>query len=278
MEAASAVKGRHHSVWEWVVVGIFGLFFVLPMLAMGRFALQRVPVALLGRHTLFSRWTLKGVTSTLTDEKFRPALLLSLRLGILTVLLVLFLMVPTVLWIRLAAPRWRPLVEAASLLPYVVPPIALVVGVAGAYRDSVPWIVSSNEGLVPLYAVLCLPFAFRSLDAGVAAIDIRTLVDASRNLGAGTYRTLMSVLVPNLWVSIISTAFLCFAVVMGEFAIASLLLKQTLPAYMVEAQGQEPQGAMAVSLMLLVLTTTLFALIGRLDGRHGRSARKEPHT
>jgi ABC-type spermidine/putrescine transport system permease subunit II len=75
------------------------------------------------------------------------------------------------------------------------------------------------------------------------------------------------VLIPNLWVSIASTTFLGFAVVLGEFAISSLLLKPTLPMFMAEAQGQEPQGAMAVGLLLLLFTTLLFFLIGRLQKR-----------
>lgn len=250
---------------------VCALFFIVPMLTMARFALQRVPVVLLGRDTIFSRWTLKGVVSTFTDEKFRPAMFLSVRLGLLTVVLVLFLMVPTVLWVHTKAPRWRPVVEVMSMLPYVVPPIALVVGVSGAFRDSIPWLVASNNGLVPLYAVLCLPFAFRSLDAGASSLDLRTLVDAGHNLGAGTGRLLWSVLLPNMAVPIAATGFLSFAVVMGEFAIASLLLKPTLPAYMVEAQGQEPQGAMAVALLLLVLTSAMFVVIGRMNRRRNLS-------
>ena len=261
------MKRKHLPLWEWVVITVCSVFFIVPMLTMARFALQRVPVVLLGRATLFSRWTLDGVVSTLTDEKFRPAMLLSVRLGVMTVALVLVLMVPTVLWVHLGAKRWRPVVEVASMLPYVVPPIALVVGVSGAYRNTFPWIVASNNGLVPLYAVLCLPFAFRSLDAGASSLDLRTLVDASRNLGAGTARLVWSVLLPNLAVPIAATGFLSFAVVMGEFAVASLLLKPTLPAYMVEAQGQEPQGAMAVALILLVMTSLLFVLIGRMNRR-----------
>ena len=54
---------------------------------------------------------------------------------------------------------------------------------------------------------------------------------------------------------------------LGEFAISSLLLKPTLPMFMVQAQGQEPQGAMAVGLLLLLFTTLLFFLIGRFQKR-----------
>jgi putative spermidine/putrescine transport system permease protein len=255
------MKKKH--VWEWAVIAIALIFFFVPLLAMTRFALQRVPMALLGRDTLFSRWTIDGVIDILVEEKFRESLWLSFRLGLLSSILLIALMLPTVLWLHLRVPRWRVTIELLSMLPYVVPPIALVVGVSGAFRESFPWIITSNYGLVPLYVVLCLPFAFRTLDAGAGAIDIRTLVNASSSLGASPLTTLRRVLIPNMRGAIYSTCFLGFAVVMGEFAISSLLLKPTLPLYMVEAQGQEPQGAMAVGLLLLLFTTLLFFLIGR---------------
>ncbi len=40
------------------------------------------------------------------------------------------------LWVHLRLPKARPLVEFLTVLPYVVPPIALVVGVAGTFRDA----------------------------------------------------------------------------------------------------------------------------------------------
>lgn len=67
-----------------------------------------------------------------------------------------------------------------------------------------------------------------------------------------------------------TTAFLSIAVVLGEYAIAGLLLKPTLPTYMVEAQGQQPQGAMAVALLLLAGTSALFALIGLTTNNRGK--------
>ncbi len=70
------------------------------------------------------------------------------------------------------------------------------------------------------------------------------------SLGASWQQTFRKVLIPNLRTAILTTSFLAFAVVMGEFAISSLLLKRTLPTYMVEAQGREPQGAMGCRLVV----------------------------
>ncbi len=84
------------------------------------------------------------------------------------------------------------------MLPYVVPPIALVVGVIGAYQDTAAVVLQQQYVLIPFYAVLAMPFTYRSLDAGLRAIDLRTLVDASRSLGAGWTTTMFRVLVPNM--------------------------------------------------------------------------------
>src|SRR5439155_1155024 len=54
----------------------------------------------------------------------------ALALGmVLPVVVVLVLMVPTVVLVDLRLPRWRTTVELLTLLPLVLPPIALVVGV-----------------------------------------------------------------------------------------------------------------------------------------------------
>lgn len=254
-------------LWAWVVITLAAIFFVLPMLAMARFAFQRVPVALLGRNTLFDRWTLDGLVDMFRDPDFRPALWLSLRISVLTVALTLLVMLPTALWVNVQAPRLRSMVETATLLPYVIPPIALVVGAGGAFRDLAPWFLRSDYCLVPFYAVLAMPFTFRSLDTGLRSIDLKTLIEASRSLGAPLTTTLLRVVVPNITSALSGTVFLTITVVLGEFTIASLLLKPTLPLYMSYSQGRNPQGALGLAILLLALTTLLFFAATRLRRR-----------
>lgn len=254
-------------LWAWVVITLAAIFFVLPMLAMARFAFQRVPVALLGRNTLFDRWTLDGLVDMFRDPDFRPALWLSLRISVLTVALTLLVMLPTALWVNVQAPRLRSMVETATLLPYVIPPIALVVGAGGAFRNLAPWFLRSDYCLVPFYAVLAMPFTFRSLDTGLRSIDLKTLIEASRSLGAPLTTTLLRVVVPNITSALSGTVFLTITVVLGEFTIASLLLKPTLPLYMSYSQGRNPQGALGLAILLLALTTLLFFGATRLRRR-----------
>ena len=73
--------------------------------------------------------------------------------------------------------------------------------------------------------MLSLPYMYRSIDAGLRAIDIHTLTEAAQSMGAGWTRILVQIIFPNLRVSILSGAFLTLAIVMGEFTIASYLAR-----------------------------------------------------
>ena len=66
------------------------------------------------------------------------------------------------------------------------------------------------------------------------------------------------------------SSFLTVAVVLGEYTMARVLLKRTLPAFMAQYQGREPQGGMALALTALVATTALFALLSVLTRRRGQ--------
>jgi len=243
-----------------VVLVVSVVFFAMPLLALARFALQNVPTVLLGWDTLFDKWSLKGVTGVFKEEQFWVSLRLSLKLALGTVLITLFLLLPTAIWVHLRVPKARSFVEFVTVLPYMIPAIALVAGIV-VIKPQARWFLNSDLSLIPFYVVLALPFTYRSFDAGLKALDLRTLVDASRSLGAGWGTTVMKVLVPNLRTSIIYASFLTAAVVMGEYTLADTLLIESLPPFQQKFVGREPQAGYGVNLLALVSTTLLFAMV-----------------
>ena len=255
-----------------LVVIVCALFFVLPLLSMMRFSFQNVPMINLGKSTLLKGWSSEGVTKAFRDKEFQSALALSVKLAVGTVLLTLVLLIPTTLWVHIRIPKARAFVEFLTVLPYVIPSIALVAGVL-PLKPHARWFLNSNYSLIPFYAVLALPFTYRSLDAGIKAIDVKTLVDAARSLGAGWGTVLRKAIIPNIRAAIISASFLTAAVVLGEYTMARLLLKRTLPAFMAQYQGREPQGGMALALPALVGTTMLFVLLSVLTRPRGARRR-----
>lgn len=254
---------------RWVFLGVLGVYFLVPQLAMARFAFQNVPVALLDASTIGSKWSFSALGDALSQPALWDAVKVSAILAVLAVLLDLALLLPLSILAEIRAPRLRPILSGLTLLPWVIPPIALVVGVSATFRAVAPWFLSSTLSLVPFYAVWAMPFTYRALDAGLRAINARTLVEAARSLGASAPTVLFRVLIPNLSASIVAASGLTAALVLGEFAFASLLLKDTLPTYLVNYQRQAPQGGMALALAVMVLTAVALGSVVHMLRRRG---------
>ena len=191
---------------------------------------------------------------------------LSIGLALMTCLFSLVLMLPTLLILHLKAPQMLPVAEGFSVLPYVVPAIALVSAVGPLYRIILPQALNSPLGLVPLYMVVIMRFVYRSLDAGIRVVDVRTLWDASSSLGAGAVTTLVRAILPNLRSAIMSASLLGCAIVLGEFAIAQLLLKTTFPVILSQIGTSHPHSAAALAFITIMVTWILLGLLSMVGG------------
>jgi putative spermidine/putrescine transport system permease protein len=254
-----------------VLAGII-VFYALPMLSMARFAFQRVPMYLLSWDTIFSRWTIAPLIDAVRKPEFLSAAGLSLGLAAATTILTVVLLLPTLAYVHVALPEARSVLDTIAALPFVVPAIALVVGITGAFRDIAPWFTRSDLSLAPFYVIIALPFTYRAIDNSLAAIDLRTIVDAARSLGADWGTILRQVIVPNVRSGLATAALLGATVVLGEFTVASLLLKNTLPLYLAQSQGLDPQGSFSVALGVMGLTTLLLGIVNRASVRRGITA------
>ncbi|HEX4521221.1 MAG TPA: ABC transporter permease subunit [Gaiellaceae bacterium] len=254
------------SPFALVVLGLAALYFLIPLAATLLFSLDSSQT---GKCCSLDAWSF-----VFHDGEFWSSLQTSLILAAETIAISLLLLVPTVYWIHLRLPRMRPVMSFLALLPFVIPPIVLAVGLLDVFRGSPSWFYDSPYGfLVGAYVILAFPYMFFSLDAGFRAIDVHTLTEASHSLGAGTIRTLGKVILPNIRVAALSGSFLALAIVMGEFTIASLASFPTFPTYIEAVQQTQAYGAAAVSFLSFALTWVAMGsllLVGR--GRPGRFA------
>jgi putative spermidine/putrescine transport system permease protein len=255
------VRRMPRSGWVWLALG--GLYFLLPLAATAEFSLKE------GDSYSFGPYK-----EIFNDPQFRDTFFLSLKLALAAIVVSLLLFIPTVYWVHLRVPRLRSLVEFLSVLPFVVPPIVLIVGLLYVYNVNwVPiWFLESTRFLVPGYVVLSFPFMFRALDVSFRSIDVHTLTEAAQSLGAGWGRTLLKVILPNITAGALSGAFLTFALVMGEFTMAHIALFNTFPTY-INYIGQT-QANPAAALTIISFGLTWFALLGILlvGRRPGRGA------
>ncbi len=178
---------------------------------------------------------------------------------------------PTAYWVNLRAQSLRSLVTFVCVLPFVVPPIVLVVGLLGFF-SSQTWFVSTPQFLVPGYVVLCLPYVWFSLDSGFRALDVRTLSEAAASLGADPVRTLVQVILPGLRAAMLAAALLvATAIVLGEFTMASLWLLNTFPVFVAYVGQTQAGGAAALTIVSIgMLWAAMLVLAVSTRGRHAR--------
>jgi putative spermidine/putrescine transport system permease protein len=119
-------KRRSYPVWRWIILLLTAVYFLIPLYAALRFA---------------------GIASfgdVVHQTGFSDALILSLKLAVITTVLTMALMVPTTIYVHLRLPRLRRLLESITILPIVIPPVVLIVGVlevAPGYLKSTPYLL-----------------------------------------------------------------------------------------------------------------------------------------
>ena len=164
---------------------------------------------------------------------FWHTLKISFLLALETIVISLRIFVPTIYWVHLKLPRLRPVIAFLALIPFVVPPIVMVVGLLDVYKGTPNWFYAQPWGfLAAAYVILAFPYMFFSLDAGFRSIDVHTLTEASQSLGASWPTTLVKVILPNIRAAALAASFLTLAIVMGEFTIANLAAFHTFPIFL----------------------------------------------
>ncbi len=242
-------KQRSYPVWRWTILTLAGLYFLVPLYAALKFA------------------GFKAFPDVVHQTGFTAALALSLRLAVITTFLTLILMVPTTVYVHLSLPRLRRMLEVVTILPIVIPPVVLIIGVL----QIAPAGLKGTPDLLGLeYVVLAMPFAYRSIDAGLRALDLKTLFEASSSLGAGWLTTLWRVVLPNLRTALLSAVVLTVALVLGEFTMASLDLYQTFPVWIVNFEQSSGPVSTAASLLALFVTWLFLMGIVTMASRRAR--------
>jgi len=254
-------RRRLGAPWAWLVFIIGILYFVVPLLVTFEISLRAKPF-------------LAAYTNSFKDAHFVSSLAYSFIVGVITVILSIALIVPTAYWVRLRAPRLRPIVEFVTLLPFVIPPVVLVFGLIRAYKGPPLPLTRTDLGstalLVFAYIILSLPYMYRSVDAGLRAIDIRTLTEAAQSLGAGWVLIITRIILPNLRVALLSGAFLSLAIVIGEYTMASYLARPAFGPYLQNLGANRTYEPAAVSLISFGLTWLAMIAIS-LFGRGSRT-------
>jgi putative spermidine/putrescine transport system permease protein len=261
-----AGRRRRLNLFRYLVFAAFGLFFSLPLLATARFSLEG---SQLGTWSI-AAW--KQIVSYPGPPPLLSSVEITLELAVITSGVVLVLLVPTMIWIRLRVQWIGRAFEFLCLLPLTIPGIVLVVGLAPIYNFIRHYQLSALQ-LFWAYVILALPYAYRALSAGLGAMDVTTLSEAARSLGANWFTVIVRVIAPNMWLAILNAMLLTSALVLGEFTIAYLLLYNNLQVNLYFISRATPNAAVlfSTSLGALIFAFVLLLILSYVGRRrHAR--------
>jgi molybdate transport system permease protein len=209
----------------------------------------------------------------LGEPQVRVALRLSLECSLGAVAISLLIGVPLAYLLARVDFRGHSVVRALTTLPMVLPPVvggvALLLafgrrGLAGQWLDRAFGITLpfTTAGAILAEAFVAMPFLIITTEAGLRAMD-RRFEDAAATLGAGRWTTFRRVTLPLIGPSLGAGAALCWARALGEFGATITFAgnlpgtTQTMPLAVYLALENDLQAAVALSLVLLVVSLAL---------------------
>ena len=254
-----------HTLARWVLLVFVGGYLLLPLVAMAEFSTRGD----------FGSRSLDAWIAIADDPNLVEAIIVTISIAALTAIGMLLLLVPTMAWTYIRVPALKRPVEFLCLLPLAIPAVVLVVGIVPIYSILSRATRGNPLTLVLIDIILVLPFAHRAIDAGMKSIDVPTLAEAARSLGASWPRVMFQIIAPNLRGAILSAAVISVALVLGEFTISSLLNYDTLQVVINLLGKRDSFIAVAVSLAALIFAFVLVLGIAIIGAERRRSS-EEP--
>jgi putative spermidine/putrescine transport system permease protein len=241
-------------IWRWTIITVIGTYLIVPLYSMYDFSTK--PFGFQDKGRTFRAWKIIPGQPDLIAAISR-----SLITAAIVMALILFLIVPTAIWVHLKLPALRRPFELLCLLPLAIPAIVIVVGIAPLYRWISIHLTESPITLSGVYSMLILPYTYRSLSAALDAVDIHTLAEAARTLGADTRRVIFGIIMPTIKTGIVNGSFIAIALVLGEYTISNILNYKTFQVVIAQIGRTNGNVAVAVSLASILFVLVLLLLI-----------------
>ena len=221
----------------------------------------------------------RGLPRLLTDSQVLDALRLSLLCASAATAVSLLLGVPLAWVLARSQVRGTSVLRALVTLPLVLPPVvggvALLLafgreGIMGRLLEQWTGITLpfTTAGVIVAETFVAMPFLIITVEGAFRTSD-RGLEEAAATLGATRLTVFRTVTVPLIAPSLLAGAVLCWARALGEFGATITFAgnfpgrTQTMPLAVYVALESDPDAAVALSLVLLLVSIAV--LVGLRD-------------
>ncbi|WP_309496302.1 molybdate ABC transporter permease subunit [Sulfurovum sp.] len=191
---------------------------------------------------------------TLQSMDFTP-FILSFKLAGMTTLILFILSVPLAWYLSQTRSKAKPVLEAFTALPIVLPPSVIGFYLLVALSQNSPLgqffdeylgvkLVFSFTGLVVASCFYSLPFMVQPLQSGFESLN-KHMIEASYLAGKSEFQTVFKVALPNIKPALFTALIITFAHTVGEFGVV-LMVGGSIP-------GETKVASVAIYEMVEVL-------------------------
>ena len=221
------------------------------------------------------------LVDSLGEQGALDALWLSLRTTAAALAIILIVGTPAAYMLATRSFRGKALLVTLVELPLVLPPavagIALLAAVGpegllgGAIEAAGIQLTLATAGVVVALTFVASPFYMRQAMAAFAAVD-RSLLDASRTLGASEARSFVRVMIPTAMPGLVAGGALALGRALGEFGATLMFagsfqgITQTVPLAIYDRFSTDFQGALALSAVLVAVSGAILLSVKLVQG------------
>lgn len=227
----------------------------------------------------------KGGLTDLWANVVSPHALFSLRLTFMTAVVMVLINVVTgtaMAWVlvRYEFP-FKNVVNALIDLPFAIPTVVTGIMLVALYgpnsflggflgRHGIQ-IIFEKPGIILALLYVSFPFGVRTIQPVLIEMD-RDMEEAAKTLGAKPFTIFIRVVLPTLLPAILTGAALSFSRAMGEFGSIAIVAgnipmrTQVASVYIYgELESYNPQGALGLSVVLLLCSFLILILLNRMQ-------------
>lgn len=252
-----------------IAAALVALFLLMPLLAV-------VPISFTPSRMLAmpsGELSLRHYRSLIEDPRWADAILLSLRIGVVSSAFSTAMALAFSLGVWMFQPRFTAILVGFVLLPMVVPPVVSAItlyflltslsGVSAAFGYDT-WL-----GVAMAHSVMTAPFATVLILVSLSQVD-RRIDLAARGLGASVFERATQIIIPNIKFGVMAAWLLSFVLSWEEIGVTLFITSVdaiTLPRLMWMGLRDNIDPAIAALSVILILITlvvlTMRALLRR---------------
>jgi putative spermidine/putrescine transport system permease protein len=211
-------------------------------------------------------------------ELYAPTILRSMYIALATLVVTLFIGVPTAYVLAKRPGLMTRLIEEFLVLPVAIPGLAIALALIltyGGFREfRTSWVF-----ILVGHVLYTLPFMVRSVLAVLSSFDYRVLEESAASLGAGFWRRFFGIIVPNARSGIIAGALTVVTLSIGEFNLTWMLHTpetMTLPVGLADSYASmRLEIGSAYTLVFFIMITPLLIALQRYGVQRTRTRKAE---